>query len=424
MDKDTSKVKKKVLDNDFNLENIYEKNFIEPRQFYTDFKNEDHYNKIRILFEEELKKENEYKERNLKEQLKVFLKTDFKNDFYIDFSTKDEDTSNEEIIKKLSKSYKSGKLALVLGAGVSLNYGLPSWSILLQELMVTTIEKDQRASNALSKLFTELFAPNPVIVGRYLQKYYDEKKIPFEDAVRKVLYSGINKNKTSPIMDEIVKFCVAAGKSPNLDSIISYNFDDLLEQHLLKTKVEIPFRPIFGTGMNPEPEELPIYHVHGYLPEEGDLSSDNLITFGENVYHKQYNDIYSWNNIVQINKFRDNTCLFIGSSLTDPNIRRLLDVARIQKGDKKEYHYIFRKRYETKEIELKLKKILEENKILLNDKNRAELNFNETVNFLIKTIENFEENDSSSFGVKTIWINDFDLDIPLILRKIRQIKNS
>lgn len=377
--------------------------------------------KIQLQFEEEIKKKQEELQRQIREILtsNTLKKTEL--EFTSKFKELQVKVSRQELINKINKAYRNEKLVFVMGAGISMNYGLPSWDVLLQKLMVTTIEKEQSASNALSKLFTELFSPSPLIAGRYLQKYYEKRNSSFEEAVRKVLYENLNITKASPIMDEIVKFCVAAGKSPNIDSIITYNFDDIVEQHLLKTNVEIPFRPIYGVGMNPEPGELPIYHVHGFLPEKNKLNESNQITFGENVYHKQYTDIYSWNNIVQINKFRDFTCLFIGSSLTDPNIRRLLDIAKIQKGDKEEFHYIFKKKYRASEIEAKLKSILEDNKILFDEKVKAQLNFDETVSFLIKTIETFEENDSSSFGVKTIWVEDY-FEIPEILKQIRTLK--
>lgn len=330
--------------------------------------------------------------------------------------------SKQDIISRLKDSYVNDKLVFVLGAGISTSYGLPTWDILLQKLLVTTIEKEKSVSNALSILFTKLFSPSPLIAARYLQKFHENNNNSFEETVRKVLYSDFSITNTSPIMDEIVKFCVAAGKNPNLDSIITYNFDDLVEQHLDKTNVEIPYRPIYGVGMNPELGELPIYHVHGFLPQKGKLNKLNQITFGENVYHKQYSDIYSWNNIVQINKFRDFTCLFIGSSLTDPNIRRLLDIAKVQKGDKQEFHYIFKKKYKVEQVKKDLEILLKDNQILFKEKEKTKLNLNETVDFLVKSIETYEENDSMSFGVKTIWIEDYS-EISDILKKIR-IRNK
>ncbi len=102
--------------------------------------------------------------------------------------------------------------------------------------------------------------------------------------------------------------------------------------------------------------------MHGFLPKSGKLTEDNQITFGESIYHKQYSDIYSWNNIVQINKFRDFNCIFIGTSLTDPNIRRLLDIAKLQKGKSKEYHFIFKKRYSQDDVSKSLESLLQQNK--------------------------------------------------------------
>lgn len=326
--------------------------------------------------------------------------------------------TRKEIVRRLTTYYEKEKLVLVLGAGVSMAFGLPTWDTLLQKLMITTIEQEQNVSTVLSKLFTNIFAPSPLIAGRYLQKYYDDKKKSFEEAVRKVLYEELDINKPSELMDEIVNFCVAPGKSPNLDSIITYNFDDILEQRLSKLGVQVHYKPIYGIGMNPN-GHLPIFHVHGLLQQKGKLTEQNQITFGESVYHKQYNDIYSWNNIVQINKFRDSNCLFIGSSLTDPNIRRLLDIAKRQKGDKEEdYHFVFKMRHNEEAIKLRLELLLKENKHLLNEKSSAQMDFDETVKFLIDIIERFEESDTASFGVKTIWINDWK-EIPEIMKEVR-----
>ena len=118
-------------------------------------------------------------------------------------------------INELKQFYRKDKLVFVLGAGVSMSFGLPDWNILLQKLMVATLEKDKNASTILSKLFSQLFKPSPLIAGRYLQKYYEANNISFENSVREILYQEINRDVVSPLMDEIIRYCVAPGKSPN-----------------------------------------------------------------------------------------------------------------------------------------------------------------------------------------------------------------
>lgn len=329
-------------------------------------------------------------------------------------------TDREDIIQEVKQNFRKEKLVLVLGAGVSMSFGLPSWDLLLQKLMVTTLEKEKSASSILSKLFSKIFNPSPLIAGRYLQKYFESNKLSFEEEVRKILYNEIVRNNKSDLMDEIVRFCIAPGKSPNLNSIITYNFDDIVEQSIQKSSLDLPFKSIFGKGIDVETGELPIYHVHGFLPEKVDLSESNQITFGENIYHKQYTDIYSWNNIVQINKFRDNNCLFIGTSLTDPNTRRLLDISNQQRTETKGSHYIFKLRYAKQDVKKALEILLNQNKELLDEKSNAKLQLDDTVITLIDTIESFEENDLKSFGIKTIWIERYS-EIPEILRRIRKI---
>lgn len=328
------------------------------------------------------------------------------------------DDSNK-LINEVKSHYKNERLVLVLGAGVSMGYGLPSWDMLLQKLMVNTIEKDNEVSTILSKLFSKIFNPSPLIAGRHLQNHFENNNKQFETEVRKLLYSNLNEDFKSELMQEILKICIAPGKSPNLNSIITYNFDDILETTLNESVIDLPYKPIFGNGIDVETGELPIYHVHGYLPRTGNLNDSNKITFGENVYHQQYTNMYSWNNIVQINKFRENNCLFIGTSLTDPNTRRLLDIANQQRTKKDGSHYILKKKYKREKVSNLLEIILKEDKSILTEKNSAFQGFSETVENLINIVQSFEETDLLSFGIKTIWIDDFD-EIPEILRKIRK----
>lgn len=370
------------------------------------------------------------------ELLKKIIQTDLRTDIEFEINNKSKfnkdlkdlnrkilSTTHKEdlnkLINEIKTHYHNERLVLVLGAGVSMGYGLPSWDILLQKLMVNTIEKDSDVSNILSKLFSKLFNPSPLIAGRHLQNYFEKNEKRFEEEVRNLLYNNFNSEYDSDLMKEILKICIAPGKSPNLNSIITYNFDDILETTLQNSVIDLPYKPVYGNGIDVEAGELPIYHVHGYLPRNGELNKSHQITFGENVYHQQYTNMYSWNNIVQINKFRENNCLFIGTSLTDPNTRRLLDISNQQRTKKDGSHYIIKKKYKKDKVSKMLELILKDDNEILEEKGNSNQSFTETVNNLINIVQSFEENDLQSFGIKTIWIDDFE-EIPSILSKIRK----
>lgn len=171
--------------------------------------------------------------------------------------------------------------------------------------------------------------------------------------------------------------------------------------------------------MKHEQHELPIYHVHGYLPQKGQITSKNKVVLSEDGYHQQYTDVYDWSNLIQINKFKDSNCLFIGISFSDPNLRRLLDIAKNERGDDEIHHYCFKKKHDSKSVKTRLEKLLSENNDLLDEKARADMGLDEVVSDLIELMEKFEENDALSFGVGIIWIDSYD-DIPNLIKTIRQ----
>jgi hypothetical protein len=328
-------------------------------------------------------------------------------------------------LTRIDKAFEDEQLTIVLGAGSSIDYGLPGWETLLQKLLLDSFPQSKGdvpgKSAVLAKLFTKVFSPNPLIAARYLRQHFKASKLKnaFERAVRDALYETLDKNFKSNLFSELVQLCIAPGKTPNLDSVITYNYDDILENHLDSINVEIPYNSISSVGVHAKPGELPIYHVHGFLPRKGKLGETNLITLSEDVYHQQYGDTYSWNNLVQINKFRDKVCLFIGLSLTDPNLRRLIDIANTQRGEKDTRHFIIRKRHRKETIKQQLEVLLKNNPDILSEKSRANLKLDEAIVNLVKVMETFETQDDRSFGIDTIWVSDYS-DIAVILKAIRE----
>ena len=321
----------------------------------------------------------------------------------------------------LSRAYQQEKLVLVLGAGVSLEYGLPSWPTLLQELLIRSLgdrnDKDPQRTAALATVYTQAFRPNPLIAARYVRLNLRDG---FVKTVREVLYSKVGQAPDTPLMQAIRTFAIAPGRAPNLDSIITFNFDDILERSLTTADVPVNYHVISDVEIKPRANALPIYHVHGFLPREGDIAKELNITLSEDDYHARYTDTYHWSNIVQINKFRENTCLFIGLSFSDPNLRRLLDIAQRQRGGSDEaQHFLVRKRYSVQEAQATLDAIATE----APPAEAAAANPTEgaarqsLAQSVVDLMERIDERDAASFGVSIIWVNGFS-EVPTLLREI------
>ena len=383
-----------------------------------------------------VRKLNPASQKRMQELVKTIVKSrgldlTFELDDFLE-SAKISKLSKYEAIAKIANYYRNNNLVLVLGAGVSIDSGLPTWNDLLQELITLPI-RDRTSLNdeqvtVISQLFNLVLRPNNLIEARYISNYFselekkDNKPNLFEKAVQKILYKDYDSTKESELLKKIVQLCISPGSNHSLNSVITYNYDDLLEnqiQKIEKAGVLMRFKSIYTIGQNPKPNELPIYHVHGFLPRDGKITQINNITLGDNSYHSQYSEVYKWSNLVQLNKFKDYNCLFIGNSLTDPNQRRLLDIAKQQRGNDEIVHFLIKKKYSAKELETRLKNILSTEGKILSEKEKANMSFESTLEKIIDIVHKFETNDAHSFGIEIIWVNNYK-DIKSLLNEIEE----
>ncbi|MEC9428418.1 MAG: SIR2 family protein [Pseudomonadota bacterium] len=242
------------------------------------------------------------------------------------------------------------------GAGVSSSAGMPDWNTLLNSLFVTYLTKEFDGDVAIgdddiSELVNRLNSidePSALMAARYLRKGLskrDSEAKDFIEAVTKNLYRLRNKKFSinSDLIKSIAAMCLPRRTGAKVKSVVTYNFDDLLERQLANNA--ILHRCIYTENESYDPDELPIYHVHGYLPENRKLHEgldNSTLVFSEEGYHHIYTNSYHWSNLVQLNSFREYNCLMVGLSMTDPNLRRLLDIS--SKNLVKSKHYAFMKR--------------------------------------------------------------------------------
>ncbi len=249
---------------------------------------------------------------------------------------------NQSMIEQLGPSFRTEGVVLFLGAGISINAGLPSWNSLLTELRFDMIENrlkhfDITITADEKKMMTDtlsrLQGSDPLQTALYTKIALHDS---FEESVAKALYKDVKDER--PLLISIAEFCKPDREGPGVKAIVTYNFDDLLEIELKKHGIK--YQSIHTAQDRREQGVLPIYHVHGFMPSDvstQDSKIDADLVFSEIGYHSLYNDPYHWANITQLNFLLENTCMMIGLSMTDPNLRRLLRIAAERGGTPRHY---------------------------------------------------------------------------------------
>ena len=239
---------------------------------------------------------------------------------------------------KAAASFKSGKNTLFLGAGLSKSMGLPGWEDLLQSLLESLKKNKLLSINDYSACVNDS-KNNPLVKARYLKHFYKDSHVSLISGMREVLYH--RKKGNQALLNSVVSLI----KTRRVDSVITYNYDDLLEE-ALHTK-GVPYTPVDRSN-RPQPGTLPIHHIHGMITHDNENDYDSNVVLSEDDYHGLYNDSFHWANVEQLHALSQTTCFFIGLSLTDPSLRRLLDIS-FRRGTGDAVHYAFLPRNEYKE---------------------------------------------------------------------------
>lgn len=237
---------------------------------------------------------------------------------------------------------------------------------------------------------------NQSILARMIKT---SNEIGFYKLVHDALYENKEKDETLTIK-AIMSLCEPTYNG-GINTIVTYNFDDLLERNLEKRKIKYEQRP---TAIPARKDYLPIYHVHGFLPRILDEKKAYHIVFSEDEYHKQFSELDNSNTNMQQNLLENSTCLYVGISFTDPNMRRVADtfIKRYPDCKNNPRHYLIKQRLQ-KKSEGWEHPFLSEEKVL------------EQIMFL-------EELDAESFGFRIIWLNDYN-EIEQLFNDIREWKH-
>jgi len=321
-------------------------------------------------------------------------------------SPEDEQREQEKILTELKHHYLREKLVLILGAGVSIDAKLPLWDDLVKNLSVRMInyvnEKDgshidPSEVKKIAKFALENKDHSPLIQMSNIRNAYKDDIGSYNKSIHAALYEN-EPDFNSELLTVLASLCTHTRHHIGVKHVITYNFDDLLEKALHNQHVK--YNCICKDYDMPHLEHLNLYHVHGFLPEDLKNPNDIKLVFSEEDYHRINSDVYCWPNIVQVNSFREDTCLFIGCSFNDPNMRRLLSVTA--KTVTEPRHFAIMQRNSAMLVRPK------------DDVSKSDLKAFEEY---IRIDHSIRERQFRSLGIKTIWFNDF-IEIPEILSSL------
>ncbi|MFL9559510.1 SIR2 family protein, partial [Acinetobacter baumannii] len=242
-----------------------------------------------------------------------------------------------------------------------------------------------------------------LLSARYLKKSFTKSNEPsdkFKNIIHEILYKTNKINRSSKLIEIIGQLCIPTRLRAHVDSIITYNFDDLIEQKL--NNLNLQYHVIPNDLETYSIKELPIYHVHGFIPEHPNKDDDyigNEIVFSEDGYHKMYSESYHWSNLVQLTHLREKSCLMIGLSMDDPNLRRLLDIVSNPSIESKHFAILQR---------------VKEDSLVTSLSTTEEMNLSK--NFL-QSHHQLQEAIFKDLGVNIIWYEEYS-DIPEILEML------
>ena len=326
--------------------------------------------------------------------------------------------SSERNWTRLKGDYTKKGIALALGAGVSMGCKLPNWYQLLERIAEKCFP--QNSKQILDEMISQGFSL-PAIAG-ILEAGCPG--IDFGEVIRDALYRDfdfyrkasparnpgpfVNFIKTkNPTLSAVAALCVKKD-GPNyirnqlVHAIANSNFDAILRVYSsVRHQPEI-LRTVDRPSAKALPGRINVYHVHGFFQFDntniGNRTKEapDIRVFTEHEYFDFFNQPNSLFSYTFLYLLREFTMLFIGMSLRDDNMRRLLHYSRkeishsyLQEGESRDTaqqnslrHYAIQERMASPQL------------------------------------NNLIETSLRRLGVRTLWVDDVRTETPLRLKEL------
>jgi hypothetical protein len=203
------------------------------------------------------------------------------------------------------------RVTFVVGAGASMEAGLPSWGQLVTG--ITTQIRAGLAPGDLAELRRALSEVGALEAAAMLRTWFADDNA-FRRAVRASLYQGRDPALYSPgpIGTEIGRWVAA---QPDHTDVATLNYDDLLERAITNADPDLDPAGVFGSRL--PRGKYPVRHLHGRL--YGRYTDQIVLT---EVDYARWGGQNDWQDPFVREAMQHSLVVFIGLSFTDQNLLR------------------------------------------------------------------------------------------------------
>lgn len=145
--------------------------------------------------------------------------------------------------------------------------------------------------------------------------------------------SPLEETRRYTYMHLIADLCCRTNK---VIAVVTYNYDNFLswtintmKENLIKQDCKGAFN-VIESGIASHISDIPVYHVHGFIPPPNKVfeTCHSNIVLSYDEYFQNMLKAGSWQTTTQLHFLSNFTCLFLGASLTDWNMLRMISNAK------------------------------------------------------------------------------------------------
>lgn len=271
-----------------------------------------------------------FKEEIGKELFDLFLLVSRENVDLIE----DYDYTEVNRIFKYLCTREFGRYSFILGAGISLDYGIKNWGKLVN---IYNAEAQKylniELNDILEKSYNTTYGSFQVVKDLNKNRYYEilENEILNGRLSRLIGYSTL-----VGIADVVSSQFVKTNKT---QTVITMNYDSLLEDELIRLGYEPNYR--FKGTMPSKENGIVINHIHGLIDKNHSVSKKQYLKEAMVLANDEYIKAYSYRGYayLSLKKQLEETCIFIGNSITDYEEQKVIKNQFDSKPNS--FHFVF-----------------------------------------------------------------------------------